>query len=286
MSWAIYHFFVCLQQSKLSCQSCHSPAYTSLSIPLPPHHRCCASILHWPEKNKPIVQLIAAQCHYAMRTLFLSLSHTNLHLAISLSLPYWLSDLFLLSFQIRLRDAAAELNVLFGATRSSLGLFQVKTNDEKMKNMAKTKNVENEEKNKKKTIFILQLSHICIVDRAGFLTDCFLFISVDSSRHCRPAAFLCYCRTLGSCHLNRKSIGNRPPFGPTNGYCCRWVAHSIYTKYIPYIVYTFSYMCLFFLFAPSWNMKTRCEFVFLHFFLFCKLWPVLSVAKFCYNTYL
>lgn len=43
-----------------------------------------ASILHWPEKNKPIVQLIAAQCHYAMRTLFLSLSHTNLHLAISL----------------------------------------------------------------------------------------------------------------------------------------------------------------------------------------------------------
>lgn len=106
-----------------------------------------ASILHWPEKNKPIVQLIAAQCHYAMRTLFLSLSHTNLHLAISLSLPYWLSDLFLLSFQIRLRDAAAELNVLFGATRSSLGFFQVKTNDEKMKNMAKTKN---EEKNRKK----------------------------------------------------------------------------------------------------------------------------------------
>lgn len=107
-----------------------------------------ASILHWPEKNKPIVQLIAAQCHYAMRTLFLSLSHTNLHLAISLpSLSHWLSALFLLSFQIRLRDAAAELNVLFGATRSSLGFFQVKTNDEKMKNMAKTKNVENEEKN-------------------------------------------------------------------------------------------------------------------------------------------
>lgn len=74
------------------------------------------------------------------------------------------------------------------------------------------------------------LAYMYIVDRAGFLTDCFLFISVDSSRHCRPVAFLCYCRTLGSCHLNRKSIGNRPPFGPTNGYCCRWVAHStIYT---------------------------------------------------------
>lgn len=123
-------------------------------------------------------------------------------------------------------------------------------------------------KKTEKTIFILQLSHICIVDRAGFLTDCFLFISVDSSRHCRPAAFLCYCRTLGSCHLNRKSIGNRPPFGPTNGYCCRWVAHSIYTIYIPYIVYTFSYMCLFFLFAPSWNMKTRCEFSFFSIFFY------------------
>lgn len=99
---------------------------------------------------------------------------------------------------------------------------------------------ENEKHGKKKTIFILQLSHICIVDRAGFLTDCFLFISVDSSRHCRPVAFLCYCRTLGFCHLNRKSIGNRPPFGPTNGYCCRWVAHSIYVAPyidIPYIVY-------------------------------------------------
>lgn len=166
MSWAIYHFFVCLQQSKLSCQSCHSPAYTSLSIPLPPHHPCCASILHWPEKNKPIVQLIAAQCHYAMRTLFLSLSHTNLHLANALSpshsFSYWLSDLFLLSFQIRLRDAAAELNVLFGATRSSLGFFQVKTNDEKMKNMAKTKNVENEEKNRKKKQFSFYNSGIYV----------------------------------------------------------------------------------------------------------------------------
>lgn len=248
MSWAIYHFFVvpATQRTKLSILP-FPCLYFSLSIHLPSPP--LASILHWPEKNKPIVQLIAAQCHYAMRTLFPSLSHTNLHLTISLSPSYWLSDLFLLSFQIRLRDAAAELNVLFGATRSSLGFFQVKTNDEKMKNMAKTKNEEN--KKRKKTIFILQLSHtrICIVDRAGFLTDCFLFISVDSSRHCRPAAFLCYCRTLGSCHLNRKSIGNRPPFGPTNGYCCRWVAHStpiynIYTLYSIHLVICLSSFCL------------------------------------------
>lgn len=155
----------------------------------------------------------------------------SLYLSLSLSFSYWLSDLFSLSFQIRLRDAAAELNVLFGTTRPSLGFFQVKTNDEKMKNMAK----KDEEKN---NFHFTTLAYMYIVDRAGFLTDCFLFISVDSSRHCRPVAFLCYCRTLGSCHLNRKSIGNRPPFGPTNGYCCRWVAHStihIYDMLPPYI---------------------------------------------------
>lgn len=102
-------------------------------------------------------------------------AHTNLHLILCLSLSFvlllTLSDLFSLSFQIRLRDVAAELNVLFGATRSSLGFFQVKTNDEKMKKTwQKTAEEEEEQKKKPKTIFILQLSYILYIHvyRAGF----------------------------------------------------------------------------------------------------------------------
>lgn len=44
----------------------------------------------------------------------------------------------------------------------------------------------------------------------------FVFVFPDSLKPFRLAVFLFYFRTHGFCRSNRKSIGNKRPFGPTN----------------------------------------------------------------------
>lgn len=92
-----------------------------------------------------------------------SLTHTLIYISYSVSLSRSPTDSVwpvLALFQIRLRDVAAELNVLFGATRSSLGFFQVKTNDEKMKKTWQKTAEEEEEQKKNRKQFSFYNSHI------------------------------------------------------------------------------------------------------------------------------